>query len=202
MIASTSARVLFVHVQKTGGTSVTHLLLDSLGDARRCHDLPGGKHATMATALGTRPEFADYFVCGFVRNPWARMWSWHSMVMRRAAAAPHRLEKNPFWKEVAMNYSDFESFVLRGPDQLPRLRVAQLDYLRTEDREADFIGRTETLQSDIAVLAERLGLPVVAELPQSNAGPPTTYQDHYSDAMRERVAELFALDVGRFDYTF
>ena len=76
MMASDEQRVLFVHVQKTGGQSVEHLLRRHVPDARKVTGLQGAKHATYAAALRAHPELADYWSFGFVRNPWARLWSW------------------------------------------------------------------------------------------------------------------------------
>lgn len=98
MIVSESAGVLFVHVQKTGGQTVANLLLDLAPGARKITWMRDNKHATLHTILDAKPEYADYFVCGFVRNPWARMLSWHEMVLRRSADRPDRLAENGFWR--------------------------------------------------------------------------------------------------------
>lgn len=201
MIVSESARVLFVHVQKTGGTSIESLILDNVADARRDKSLRGDKHATLSTILAARPDYADYFIFGFVRNPWARMLSWHLMVQRRAKT-PERVAPNPFWRGVAEGYPDFESFVMRAPDEFSRLRRPQLDYLRRGARRADFIGRTEQMDADVAAIAERLGLPEQPVVPHINRGKPRDYQDRYTPQMRDRVGELFASDVAEFGYTF
>ncbi|HEU5038461.1 MAG TPA: sulfotransferase family 2 domain-containing protein [Nocardioides sp.] len=208
MIASATHRLLFVHVQKTGGLTIEALLTDALADAEAIRDLPDGRHARLADALAARPALASYWTFGFVRNPWARMHSWHAMILRRKAAAEggnkvmaRRMRNMDFWRRVGEDYTDFEAFVLRGPDEFPRLRTAQLDYLRTPDREADFIGRTERLGQDVAEVFARFGLPEPA-IEHRNAGPPTDYRVHYTDAMRDRVAEIFAPDIERFGYEF
>lgn len=208
MIVSPARRLLFVHVQKTGGLTIEALLKETVPDAEAIRDLPDGRHAHLADALAARPELAAYFTFGFVRNPWARLYSWHAMILRRKAAAEsgntvmaRRMRNMEFWRRVGEDYTDFEAFVLRGPDEFPRLRTAQLDYLRTADREADFIGRTEHLAEDLATVFERLGLPR-PPVEHRNAGPPSDYRVHYTDAMRDRVAEIFAPDIERFAYTF
>src|SRR5688500_7273083 len=74
VIVSDSARVLFVHVQKTGGLTVQDLLRQALPDATPVQGLGGGRHAGLGAALKVRPELRDFYIFGFVRNPWARMW--------------------------------------------------------------------------------------------------------------------------------
>jgi len=211
VIVSHERRLLFAHVQKTGGSSVDRLLEAHLPDATRVQGLPGSRHAKLRAALRHHPEYRDYFVLGFVRNPWARLLSWHAMVMRRAAAAERgrresvveRFEANHFWRTVAAEYADFEQFVLRGTHDIPRVASPQLDWLRAGGRQADFIGRTEHLADDLAEAMRRVGVDLPPDaLERRNAGPPTDYRGAYTPAMRDRVAEVFADDIEAFGYRF
>ena len=209
MIVSHSKRVLFVHVQKTGGLTVEGLLLERMDGAEKLQGLPGAKHARLGAALRTHPELDDYWVFGFVRNPWARMWSWYSMIERRRQVAnsgndvmARRLRRNRFWKGVLREMPDFEAFVMHGPERFPRTRVPQIAYLRTRSRTADFIGRTETLTQDLIGIRERLGIDGSIQIPHRNAGPSMDYREHYTAAMRARVAELFRRDIQAFGYEF
>ncbi|HCB06829.1 MAG TPA: sulfotransferase family 2 domain-containing protein [Nocardioides sp.] len=68
-MVSDEARLLFVHVQKTGGQSIEHVLRAHLPDARNVLEVRGGKHATYADTLQHHPHWADYWSFGFVRNP-------------------------------------------------------------------------------------------------------------------------------------
>ncbi len=217
MIVSHPARVLFVHVQKTGGSTVQSVLLDRLPGAEKLAGLPGAKHAHLRAALDAHPELATYWTFGFVRNPWARLWSWWSMIDRRQgqrdeghAWATRRIANNPFWSGVLEELPTFEAFVMEGPDRFARLRTPQLRYLQARDRRADFIGRTETFADDLAQVCDRLGIERPPEAPRRNAdrsadlsaGPGGSYSDHYTPAMRQRVAELFEPDLREFGYEF
>jgi hypothetical protein len=208
VIVSHPARVLFVHVQKTGGSTVQSVLLDRLPGAEKLAGLPGAKHAHLGAALDRQPELAAYWTFGFVRNPWARLWSWWSMIDRRDdqretghAWATRRIANNPFWAGV-LELGSFEAFVLEGPERFERLRTPQLYYLRAGDRRADLIGRTESFGADLARACAHLGVAPPPEAPRRNAGPSGSYRDHYTPAMRDRVAELFAADVHEFGYEF
>jgi hypothetical protein len=209
VIVSRTARVLFVHVQKTGGSTVQNVLLDRLPGAEKLAGLPGAKHAHLRAALRADPELTGYWTFGFVRNPWARLWSWWSMIERRDdqrdegnAWARRRIENNAFWSGVLTELPDFEAFVLKGPDRFARLRTPQLCYLRAPDRTADLVGRTETLTADLARVCERLGIEPPPAEPHRNAGGSASYRDHYTPAMRDRVAQLFAPDITEFGYEF
>ena len=209
MIVSHPERVLFVHVQKTGGSTVQSVLLERLEGAQKLSGLPGAKHAHLGAALDAHPELAGYWIFGFVRNPWARLWSWWSMIDRRGEMresgstwAQRRIRRNDFWSGVLEDLSDFESFVMEGPERFERLRTPQLGYLKTPRRRADFIGRTESFTDDLAAVCELLGVEPPPEEPHRNAGPGGSYREHYTPEMRERVAELFARDLAEFGYEF
>jgi hypothetical protein len=201
-------RLVFVHVQKTGGNTVRSLLNHTLPDARNPRGaLP--KHAHLGGILKAEPGLADYFVFGFVRNPWARMVSWWSMIqdLKTNAAqgdtgAVERMRTNRFMRVVATTYETFDDFVLRGTEDLPRLGSPQVRYLTTPTRKADFIGRTENLAADVTTVFNQLGLPVV-EIRRANAssarGP---YQEFYNDVTRRKVADVFADDLVAFGYHF
>jgi len=103
---------------------------------------------------------------------------------------------------VLREVPDFEAFVMRGPEHFPRMRVPQIDYLRTRDRTADFIGRTEDFSADLASVCERLGIEPPAEVPRRNAGPPGDYRDHYTPRMRQQVADVYERDLLAFGYRF
>ncbi len=213
MIASDSARVLFVHVQKTGGSSVDLVLRELLPDCYPVQGLRGGRHATWSAAALARPELGDYFTFGFVRNPWARMYSWYLMVERRGRAAQRSenlraaraVARNPFYRGVLEHLPTFESFVLEGPERFRRLRLPQLAYLEQRDRAADHVGRTEHFAHDLAEVLDRLGLGPYEPVPHANATPratPTAYREAYTAEMREIVGRNFARDIEAFGYDF
>jgi Sulfotransferase family len=201
-----SRRLLFVHIQKTGGTSVTRLLLDAIPDGR----VQGGpqQHVTLPRVLKREPELAGYWTFGFVRNPWARMVSWWSRIndnQAQAAAggsgAAAWLEKTTFRRAVAA-MPDFDTFIAKAPEEWEVFRRPQVRWLTSPTRRADFVGRTETLTADIRAVFARFDLPLPDELPRSNPSNHDDYHDYYTDATRARVGEIFAQDIATFGYEF
>ncbi|WP_205471058.1 sulfotransferase family protein [Nocardioides sp. SYSU D00038] len=207
MIISDSHQFLFVHVQKTGGTSIDRVLTPLLGDVRRIKE--ADRHAPLGRLLELEPALASYWTVGFVRNPWARMLSWWRMIerFRDGAAAGNQahirhLERNRFVSGVLAEHADFESFVLHAPEKWRRLRVPQSRYLHSPTRRADLVGRQETLDQDMNAVLARLGLPY-EPLPRINVDlDRPSYRDVYSPAARRRVAELFEADIRAFAYEF
>ena len=208
MRISDSRRFLFVHVQKTGGMTVEAVIDELLPDIRWLK--PGERHMPLAKILDRDPSLEEYWIAGFVRNPWARMLSWWSMFQhakQRAEAGEERpkkrFETRGFWRDVAQ-YPDFDTFLERGPDEHKRLRRPQIDYLTTPTRSADLIGRTESLDQDLQTILARLELPAPAEVPRVNPSPTggSAYREHYSAAGRDRVAEVFRKDIDAFGYEY
>lgn len=218
MLISDANRLLFIHVPKTGGVSIEGMLLDSCPDARK--KFPDaqpslGRHSTLTPVLKAEPQTQDYWIFGFVRNPWARLVSWYAMIEKwdraygPASGKPQDVkvgtmrDGNRMWRIVADYEGGFEEFVMRGTEELPRVRISQISYLRDAEsgREADFIGRTEQLADDMAVVQERLGI-VPTPPPHRNKSGHGSYRDYFNDATRARVAEVYAEDIDLFGYTY
>lgn len=195
--------MLFVHVQKTGGVSIDRMLRGHIDDLRSV----GSRHATLRRILRKEPGLHDYWTFGFVRNPWTRMVSWWSMIESwnkyngpRSGRDHGDKRLNPFWV-AADSYQDFEEFVMRGPDEHRRLRTPQIDYLTAKNRQADFIGRTETFNADIRAVLARFDLPLI-EPEKHNASRHGGHQAYYTDVTRKRVGDIFARDIELFGYEF
>lgn len=203
MLISDSRRLLFVHVQKTGGMSIDRMLRAHVDDLRSV----GPIHSPLARILRAEPGLHDYWTFGFVRNPWARMVSWWSMIEHWYRVSGPGSGKdmtgrrlNRFWVEAG-TYQGFEEFVLRGTEEHRRLRTPQIDYLTAPHRRADFVGRTETYAPDVRAVVARLGLPPI-EIEQHNTSVHGHHREFYDDATRTRVAEVFAQDIDLFGYRF
>jgi hypothetical protein len=65
----------------------------------------------------------------------------------------------------------------------------------------DYVGRQETMQASYDVIADRIGLPRQA-LEVANASTHGPWRDYYDDALKRRVADLYARDIEVFGYSF
>lgn len=209
MRVSDSARVLFVHVQKTGGSTVDHIFDREVADARRVGNR--SRHTPYAELLKTEPQLEDYWSFGFVRNPWARMVSWFSMIssiyQKYEAGDPKvvaKFERFPgAWLPHQPYSKDFDKFVLEGADAVEKVGRPQVDMLRTRDGlEVDFVGRTESFVPDLNVVRERLGLAALEEVPRKNSSSHGHYSEYYNETTREKVAQLYARDIEAYGYTY
>lgn len=209
MRVSPSHRVLFVHVPKTGGSTIDAMFDNEIADARKVDGC--SRHATLRRLIKAEPIVAGYWTFGFVRNPWARMvswWSMVSMVFERAEAgvpqAQERINKNPgAWLPEGEYAKDFDRFVLEGTRKIKKVGRPQVATLSRRDGSlADFIGRVESFDEDYHAVRKRLGLAEVPLAPRRNTSPHGDYRDYYSPQTRQHVAEVFAADIDRFGYRF
>jgi hypothetical protein len=206
-------RCIFVHIPKTGGTSIERTL-DMFGDWRiedagRLYGLIASRtfrsaaatanHLQHLTAAELRDllagDFDAYFKFSFVRNPWDRFVSSFG-------------KKDPNLLECATNRGihlagvSFKDYVRLTRDlKHPHLQP-QCEFLfdRNGKSLVDFLGRFETLVEDYGMVARRLGLQL--DLPHHNASEHAPYRSYYDDADREEIASRYAQDIQVFGYRF
>lgn len=207
---------LFVHIAKTGGTSVRAALAPlRRRDAWRpvlwaCSRLSGlaghrlgikfPRHAPASAAQEMLPQdfYAGLFKFAFVRNPWElQVSSWH-----------HLRHERP---QLVAGCADFEAFLhlKLDPQRAPQyhLDVAarpQVEYVT--DRHGrlivDFVGRYERLAPDFAEACRRIGVPAPPLPHHREAKARNDYRRYYTDATAELVARHYAADITLFGYRF
>lgn len=217
MILSNRHRFLYVHIAKTGGTSVRAALkrvqlrdplyalqficsrLDHWSGHRIAAKLP--RHAKIIAAQEMLPHevFAGLFKFAFVRNPWdLQVSSYHHLRRER----PHLLA----------GHETFEAFLrwklnAERPAQyhLDTSITLQSDYLIDLHGTllVDFAGRYERLEADWAAACRRIGIPAPA-LPHKRQASDRAqdYRSYYDDRSAQLVAHHFAADVQRLGYRF
>jgi chondroitin 4-sulfotransferase 11 len=185
-------RFIFVHINKTGGTSIEKVF-EPDADAQDVRY----KHASLAYYRKRFPwKSRRYFTFGFVRNPWDWLvsrfhWSRDQQklfdydfdeMLRRLAAREPLARSEPWLEKEAL--------------------LPQCARLSVHDAIAvDFVGRYERLQHDFDVVCARIGHPLAA-LPHVFATERAAYPDYYDDRTRAIVERLYARDIAAFEYRF
>jgi len=194
MIISRKCKLLFVHIQKTGGLSLQQILMRQTPDAKIWH----GHHSDIRLAEAELGEaLADYYTFAFVRNPWDRIVSWYSMVEQTNMG---RLSVRD-----AMVSVPFCRFIRRHIWQRPHPIIAkpQVDYLvgANGQRLVDNIYRFEQYADECRRLCDRTGLDA-SQIPYKNTSNHQHYSTYYDAETQQIVAARFAADCQAFGYTF
>jgi hypothetical protein len=198
-VISHELRCIFIHIQKTGGSSIRQALgLPQQGPEKH-------RFATEQRALCDPAVWNAYFKFAFVRNPWDRLVSWWVMIDRniRAGHVP-----NGFQAYVASRAHSFEEFLrncneeYHDADGIKSIYRNQVDYVCDDSGKllVDFVGRFERLEEDFATVAARLG--VATAIPHLNRSTRSPYAGYYTSALASLVAERYAKDIAAFGYEF
>lgn len=217
MPISHKRRCVFVHIPKTGGTSVEHALGMRARHARESRRRMFGpvlsddlravalsssflQHLTIREILSLHPPGAldGYLTFAIVRNPWDRMVSTYFRpdrdMLEQARAQGVELE--------GLEFGDFVEASMRV--EHAHLRP-QHEYV-TDDAGriiVDLVGRFETLAESFDDVCARIG--VRRRLPVKYASPARPSRDHkphFTPRARTLVAERYARDIELFDYAF
>lgn len=202
---------IFVHIPKTGGTSVEYSLLnhlgeqnieDDLGNAYKSFANPGGhcrigegKHLRLQQYRKLfKSRFRSYFKFAFVRNPWDMLVSQYHYLTR---------ENGPLGKD--MTFDEFLE-ILATENGVHGFSIGYMQYLKNRKGQVvvDFVGRFEQLERDFQIVCGKVGL-LGLELGHINISvgrEKRPYQEFYSSVSRDKVANLYAEEINEFGYRF
>jgi len=207
VLISDEQAFVFIHVPKTGGSSVGAALqplcslrnhgrlgawLRPLGRPRDYHRFGFKRHdpLTVVERHMPAPLFARFFKFAFVRNPWDRLVSEYNSVL---CLPDHRRHAR------VRALGGFKAYLRReAPFVLATQRRLLVD--STGEIGADFVGRFERLEQDFGSVCERLG--IEAALPHLNRHEHGDYRSYYDDEARELVRSHWGEDIVAFDYEF
>ena len=179
MIICDEHKFVFIHVPRTGGTSV-----------RQMWKKWDGGHRTHTTYQEVKQRFrrgrdlSKYFTFGFIRNPWERVYSL-------------------FWKHVKNSPVDtsrgFKYWMFdESRTDSKRHKQPALHFLKG----VDYIARYENFGKEWDYIFEHVGLPRI-QLPHAyKYRDNTPYQEIYDDEMKKFVSKYHQIDIDYGAYTF
>ncbi|MDB2686357.1 sulfotransferase family protein [Mariniblastus sp.] len=206
MILSHDKKFIFVHLYKTGGTSIRRCL-EKYDAAYKIHHWAKSKltakpvfnspiahkHATASTIRETvgADIFDQYFSFCFVRNPWAWQVSLYHYVLKKMRHEQHELFKS------FQCFDDYLAWRCDGNVQL------QKEYLvdGQDNQIVKFIGRMENFNQDFQEVCKTLQIDSPA-LPHLNQSVSTSYREFYDSKSETMLAEAFREDIELLDYEF
>ena len=215
MLLSIKYNFLFVHIAKTGGTSVRAALnplrwrdpyyvpiflcskLSKLTGHRIGVKFPRHAKVIAAKEMLPRELFDNLFKFAFVRNPWdLQISSYHHIRRER----PHLLA----------GINDFEQFLRWKLDPARPYQYhidtsieLQSDYLVDLNGKiiVDFIGKYEQLQEDFDEVCRRIGITSKTLPHKRKATDRGDYRQYYNDDTARLVADYFRRDIENFGYS-
>lgn len=196
----------FIHIPKTGGTSV-RVALSRLDDVLLWtgHESALLKHTRLCDALGK--DRADdiwnqSFKFTFVRNPWDRAVS-HYKYMQQNGNLSHVVTfddwANLMFEPLHLKHRGRSSAFIRNDKRPSTEQLAWYMDLEYEPM-VDFVGRFENFEEDFAYVCSQLG--VSLELPHLNATKRRPYQEYYTPRTRDMLYDLAESTIETFGYKF
>ena len=188
-------RCIFVHIPKTGGTSISKALFGSEFG-----------HCTVDHYEIFSPErFRNYFKFAFVRNPWDRLLSAYKFLKKGGMYSADKT-----WSDIYLSeFDNFESFVLslknkqqadrilRGIHFIPQYKFV-CDYKL--NIKVDFLGRFERLNRDFDKINAQLNSNFkLLHLNKSNSN---SFHEYYSDEMIDIASQIYHRDIEIFEYKY
>ncbi len=218
MLISYSHNFLFVHIAKTGGTSVRAALrryrwggwytlplalasaASQLTRPRHKLGIKFPRHAKAVAALEMLPAevYQGFFKFAIVRNPWDLQVSSYHHIRREKPEVLHGVRCFEDFLRLKFDPERDYDFMLDISAEL------QHEYLVDLQGHVivDFIGRYENLQADFGSICERIGIRA-PELPHlRRATDRRDYRSYYTDELAELVAHHYQRDLEILGYTF
>ncbi len=192
MLISEKNKILFIHIPRTGGTSIRELLHTQIIDTKSInlfHD-----------SARTLPkdfflQYDDYLKFAFVRNPWDRLLSWYSFCNADCNVRGYSCSFDFF----IANYEEVRQKM--GMDK--GFHFLQIDYLMGKDGHlvVDEIGRFEDFTNEVLKIL-KIRESSTDVIPRINGTGVKNYRKYYSKNSRQLVDELCKKDIEYFGYEF
>lgn len=215
MILSRGRNYIFIHIPKTGGTSLAlaleaHAMKDDilLGDTpkakrrrRRVADVRSAgrlwKHSRLCDLPGLVPEaqLSEFFVFTLIRNPFSRVVSYYHWLRQQ------RFDHSAVTLAKGLPFRSFATH----PDTLASL--AQSPYpsyvtLPNGQEHCHSYIRLEHLQTDLEPVRAHLGFKL-DNIPHINQSVrPQGYRDTFDTESRAAIELACSADIARFGYVF
>ena len=191
-----SPPVLFVHIEKTAGSSIHKALYKSRLPSTKIPDTWNGStiinyHRPAAhyqKTLGS--NFDKHFKFSFVRNPWTKVVS-HWFYIKRF----HR-----FNKEIRT----FDDFIFQEHNWTATVFRSQKKFLADNNGSllVDYVGRFENIENDFQEVCKKTNISINHLTKENKSSSAVDINDIYTKETKKRVEELCREDIEYFEYNY
>jgi len=212
MFISHKYKVIFVHIQRTGGNSIQKIFEQFDPDlvAKVNIDANRLKHCFASDIKNAIADdiFQSYLKFSVIRNPYDRMVSWYCKIKHQTIDEPlaqdAKMLGDKVMLEVNKHASNFAEFLKlpKNHSLFDRFHTNQYDYIAENDIVlVDRILRFENLASDFAILADEIGF--AGKLLHANKSKRNSdYKNYYNETTQKAIFQRFKRDFDYFGYGF
>lgn len=185
-------KFIFVHINKTGGTSLNRCLGKFCEEPQRGHP----RIEEYIKEANEKHGADNYFKFSFVRNPWDKLLSTY---FYRTQILSDEKAKSVSFRDWIVNSTKKEKISFL--DCLAHR--PQLDWIadKNENLKVDYVGRFENLEKDFNTICDKIGIPR-QKLPHAKITKHQHYSEYYDKETRKIVADKFKKDIEYFGYEF
>lgn len=191
MPASDKYKVIFVHIPKTGGSSIEQMIAPYY---LYSGTVPILQHLTPKKLKKYIDDnkWNNYYKFTVVRNPFDKLVSDYKWMIKCG------IIKNKSFKEFVELAKDIVTNNKYSDNKYYDHFIPQHMYF--EDIEYDYVCRFETLAKDIEIVKKAINCQT--KLPHVNKTKKTNYKTYYDDDTRKIVSQLYQKDLEQFNYVY
>lgn len=206
MYFNDNAKWIFIHIPKTGGTTIKKCFYGRPHHAPLLDDRFGRHRSVIHIPPEYRNKNRNYFKFTIVRNPWDRLLSYYSFLCQCAIQGKEKHEIDAWringFKHWLMNDQFYPTWAA-PPQPYEQIRN-QLDFITNEQNEIeiDYIIRFEDYEEDLIKMRFYVEMHEANPISIHNPSVHKDYRLVYDDEMIEFVAHHHKRDIDYFDYSF
>jgi len=188
LLTCDSHNFMFMHIQRTGGTSIRNL----------CHELSLKTKEkeffhSHVNNLEDMSILSKYQTFTFVRNPWDRIFSWYQFLMQYSGK-----QRTINFEDYVLNFEENN----RSKNEKLDFIFNQYDYIyKDNEKLIDHIGKFENYSDDVVRIFSKFNI-TVTSIPKVNDTKRKEYQDYYNLKTASYIEEKCYKDIEHFNYKY
>lgn len=191
-------KIVFVHIPKTGGSSIEKFFNiyghDNMGDNKIYDEnIMFGKNSQhydyKSILKNSKKEISSYFSFCFVRNPWDKMVSEY-FYLRKS-------------KNFKISFKDFVFSIKNQKTQGKTHFAEQISFICDKDNKilVDFVGRFENFKKDFKHVC-RINNLKIKNIPFENKSEHENYTKYYDQETKDIIYKIYKNDIIFLNYEF